>query len=33
MKMEFNIDHTADLPSDLLIPTHIHDAITFEVAP
>ena len=33
MKTEFNIDRTADLPSDLLIPTHIHDAIIFEVSP
>ena len=33
MKTEFNIDRTSDLPSDLLVPTHIHDATTFEVAP
>jgi hypothetical protein len=33
MKLKFNIDRTADLPSDLLIPTHIHDATIFEVSP
>ena len=33
MKMEFSIDRTADLPTDLLISTHIHDATIFEVSP
>lgn len=33
MKTEFDIDRTADLPSDLLIPKHIHNAIIFEVSP
>jgi hypothetical protein len=32
MKMEFNIDHTGGLPSDLLVTTHIHDATNFEVS-
>lgn len=33
MKMEFNFDRTAGLPSALLVSTPIHDAPIFEVAP
>lgn len=32
MKMDFNIDRTAGLSSDLLVSTHIHDATNFEVS-
>lgn len=33
MQMEIKIDHTADLPSALLVSTPIHDAPIFEVVP
>ncbi len=33
MNLQFNIDHTAGLPSGLLVTTPIHGTAIFEVAP